>query len=442
MQTQRDHVHAYQFMVNRMTSALVVGDPGAFEPPARRAWMGLVIGIVLGVLVTAGFWVFGLIVPGGNLAWQRAGVILVEKETGTRYVMRDGVLHPTLNQASALLLQGPGAKVESISRASLAGLRRGEPLGISGAPDPVPTAKDLLRRPPMLCEVGRPGGTASMLVTESSAGRPIEKDRFLLARDPSGSHYLVWNGVKQRLASWGTSVALGLGAAVEVPAVWLGAIPDRAPIGPADLAGLGSPGPEVAGRRAVIGQVFVQEIGSERRLYVAAADGLAPLTETEAALLNGREDASRPRTVTAAEVAAAPRSASTSLLSRMPDMLAAKPLDSSSMLCVRESAPGVAGAAEMAVRSAPTGLTGRVQFDLPPGGGILAASVPAPAGQRTPDRYLITEQGRKFRIADDDAAAALGFRDVKPVAVDAAVLSVIPTGPVLTTAVSRSTAGG
>lgn len=439
MQTQRDHVHAYRFMVDRMTSALVVGDPGAFEPPARRAWFGLIIGVVLAVLVTAGFGVYGLIVPGGNDAWRQPGVILLEKETGTRYVMRDGVLHPTPNQASALLLAGPGAKVETISRASLAGLRRGEPLGIDGAPDPVPAAADLLRRPPMLCAVGRPGGTAAMLVTDSRTGRPIDQGHFLLARDPDGAEYVVWRGGKQRIAGWGATVALGLGTAVDLPSVWLDVIPDRAPIAPADLAGLGDRGPDVGGRRTEIGEVLAQEIGSKHTLFVVTEDGLAPLTETEAALLGGRRDAPPVRPVTAAEVAAAPRSPNSSLLSRLPDLLAAKPLDPASMLCVRQVGRD---ATEMAVLPEAPNPEGGVLFDLPPGGGILAVAVPAPEGRRKPDRYLITEQGRKYRIAGDEAAKALGYGDVEPVAVAVAVLSVIPSGPVLSTAASQSTTGG
>jgi type VII secretion protein EccB len=438
MQTPRDHVHAYRFMVDRMTSALVIGDPGAFEPPARRAWFGQIIGVVLGVVVLAGFAVYGLVVPGGNDAWQDKGVILLEKETGTRYVMRDGVLHPTPNQASALLLQGPGAKVETISRASLAGLRRGEPLGIDGAPDPVPGVADLLRRPPMLCEVGRPGGSAAMLVTDSTAARPVDRDHFLLARDPEGTEYVVWRGGKQPIADWGTSVALGLGDPVNLPSVWLDVIPDREPIAHADLAGLGERGSDVGGRRTEIGEVLAQEIGTKHKLYVVTENGLAPLTETEAALLGGREDAPPIRPVTSAEVAAAPRSPNTTLLSRMPDMLAAKPLDPSSMLCVRQTGRN---AAEMAVLSGTPDPEGGVLFDLPPGGGILAA-VPASDRRRKPVRYLITEQGRKYRITDDDAAKALGYGDVKPVAVATEVLSAIPSGPVLTTAVPRSTGEG
>src|SRR3954471_18503398 len=104
-----------------MTSALVHGDPAAQAPPPRKVVTAIVGGVVLALLVAAGFGVYGLLKPGGNEAWKRDGVIIVEKETGTRYVLRDGLLRPVANHASALLAQGTGAKVETVSRDSMAG---------------------------------------------------------------------------------------------------------------------------------------------------------------------------------------------------------------------------------------------------------------------------------------------------------------------------------
>ncbi|WP_020660763.1 type VII secretion protein EccB [Amycolatopsis benzoatilytica] len=61
VQTQKDHVEAYSFLIGRMTSALVLGDASHLEVPARRAWVGLLVGLALGVLVAVGFFVYGLI---------------------------------------------------------------------------------------------------------------------------------------------------------------------------------------------------------------------------------------------------------------------------------------------------------------------------------------------------------------------------------------------
>lgn len=61
MQTQKDHVEAYSFLIGRMTSALVLGDASHLDVPARRTWTGLVVGAALSVLIGAGFFIFGLI---------------------------------------------------------------------------------------------------------------------------------------------------------------------------------------------------------------------------------------------------------------------------------------------------------------------------------------------------------------------------------------------
>lgn len=61
MQTQKDHVDAHSFLMGRMTSALVLGDASYLEVPARRAWLGLLIGVLLSALIFAGFLVFGLL---------------------------------------------------------------------------------------------------------------------------------------------------------------------------------------------------------------------------------------------------------------------------------------------------------------------------------------------------------------------------------------------
>lgn len=66
MQTQKDHVEAYSFLMGRMTAALVTGDASYLDVPARRAWTGLVVGALLAALITAGFLVFGLITHGGQ----------------------------------------------------------------------------------------------------------------------------------------------------------------------------------------------------------------------------------------------------------------------------------------------------------------------------------------------------------------------------------------
>ncbi|GLY31528.1 type VII secretion protein EccB [Kineosporia sp. NBRC 101731] len=61
MQTQRDHVQAYGFQAGRLSSALLTGEAAFLEPPARRAKLGLMVGVGLMVLIAVGFFLVGLI---------------------------------------------------------------------------------------------------------------------------------------------------------------------------------------------------------------------------------------------------------------------------------------------------------------------------------------------------------------------------------------------
>ena len=68
-------------------------------------------------------------------------------------------------------------------------------------------------------------------------------------------------------------------------------------------------------------------------------------------------------------------------------------------------------------------------------GALLRAE--QPDGSTTGTIYLVTDQGMKFPIADDDALAALGYDDVTPDEVPRTLLDVIPTGPSLDPAAAR-----
>jgi hypothetical protein len=61
VQTQKDHVDAYAFLIGRMTSALVLGEPSHLEVPAKRTWTGLLVGAALALLIVIGFFIYGLL---------------------------------------------------------------------------------------------------------------------------------------------------------------------------------------------------------------------------------------------------------------------------------------------------------------------------------------------------------------------------------------------
>ena len=112
MQTKRDQLQAYRFLMRRAAYALLRGDPDTPETPLRTMGLAVVGALVAFGLVAAGAGIYGVIKPGGNRHWREPGKIIVEKETGARYVLFDGVLHPVLNYASARLVASSGDGVK------------------------------------------------------------------------------------------------------------------------------------------------------------------------------------------------------------------------------------------------------------------------------------------------------------------------------------------
>ncbi|MEV0083943.1 type VII secretion protein EccB [Saccharopolyspora sp. NPDC050642] len=450
MQTQRDHVHAYQFLMGRMSSALVLGDPASVEVPARRAAVGVYIGLVLALLIAVGFGIYGWLVPGGNNSWRAQGAIVVEKETGTRYVNVDGVLHPTLNYASAKLLQGPnaGAKVTLLSRASLADAPRGAPLGIPNAPQILPAAQDLVGSNWLTCLPGSAGAVApgspelTLNFDPGAPAAPLPPDRYALVQSPEGTQYVLWGGAKHQVAEPTVPIALGMAAARPVPAPqpWLDALPDGPVLASAQIDGSGTSGPSIGGKAYRVGQLFEQRSANgDVQTFVLRREGLAPISRTEFMLLEVAPGTPEPARIDPAAVASAPRSADRSLLGRLPDLSGARWQDHGpAAICLRQAPVGPRIASEV-VFAGPGAAAGGVH--MRPGTGVVVAALPIPPGQRVPDRYLITGDS-KYLLPDDDSMRALGYAGVpvRPIAND--LLATVPSGPALSQAAVGATRKG
>lgn len=431
MQTQRDRLNAYQFLMGRMSSALVLGDSSRLEIPDRRPSLGVMYSIGLTVLIGIGCFLYGLIVPGNDTSWQTKGAIVVEKESGTRFVNKAGVLHPVRNHASALLIQGSDAHVEMVSGDSLKDARRGTPVGISDAPQTVPTPEKLSGGPWFLCPMGTDQAEMSMRVGGGAA--PLG-GQYALVADDDGNRYVLWQNRKHRLADETVAVALGIpnDPPPVAPDAWLDKVPDGKPLAPADIPGAGDPGSAVGGQKYPIGSVFQQRPGNgQDRTYVLRKDGLAQISATEFALLAASSD-QPPVDVSASDVVTAKASSDTSLVGRLPDLDGKRSTDSGQACLLQQ--PSKTEVSSMVVTSADAGSSmSSTGAEMPPGSGMLAAKIPAPQ-EGKPVRYLIDDQGRKYRLAGDDTVSALGFSGIPPTPVDESVLALLPSGPDLSRA--------
>jgi ESX secretion system ATPase EccB len=430
MQSRRDHMHAYQFSTGRLVRAVAAGDSGTAEPPFRRSNLGVIAGTILAVLFGGGCVVYGLISPKAGSAWRAPGSIIVEKETGTRYLLLGGELRPTANYASALLAAGQKPSVQYVGEATLTGVPVGAPIGIAGAPDELPTASALAPGTWSLCL--RPDGGAMLnLSPNTGAGRTLDGRRILIAStDPAQpAEYLVLDSVKYPLPQTAALTALGLGDQQPLPAApaWLAELPTGRPVVAAAIPGAGAPGIPVGGIPARVGTLFTTDAGGARQYYVLRSDGLAPITGTEAALF-AVAGVAAPTQVSPAAIAAAPVSADRSLLDRLPDLLSG-PAFGGGALCVAQSSPGQPQQTRVVADPDPRTAT-EPAVVVPPRGGML---VQPPGGtQRSPaPEFLITDTGEKFLIVGGDALNALGYGSANPNIMPAALIDLIPSGPVL-----------
>src|SRR5688572_3582059 len=175
MASRQNQLHSYQFAVQRTVSALVTREPDPAQPPFRRIVGSVFASAMLAILALAGVGIYGLIVQGGNTTWRTNGAVVVERESGAKFVYLDGKLHPVVNYASALLIsRSSDPKTMSVSRKSLTGAARGTPLGIAGAPDSLAAPDRLLGAPWTVCsvQIRQANGTLRAESVLSAGARP------------------------------------------------------------------------------------------------------------------------------------------------------------------------------------------------------------------------------------------------------------------------------
>ncbi|MEV0461243.1 type VII secretion protein EccB [Catellatospora methionotrophica] len=461
MQTKRDQLQAHNFVVGRLRSALLTGEPDALETPTRRFSVAAFAGLIIGALIVAGCGAYGFFFPGGSTSWREPGSIIVEKETGASYVYDStaGVLRPVRNRASALLLTGPDSTVRSVSVKSLGGVPHGLPVGILGAPDSLPAPARLSRDPWLVCATSIPEVTGqSRPAVLLAVGAPTDVaatgvDRAALTATADGTRYLIWGSRRMRVADPAAAVALGLDGIRPVPVAdtWLNGFPAGPDLTPPSVTGVGSAGPPVDGRPTRVGQVLrvsgADDDNTGFRLVLA--DGLASLTPTMAELIladprsrTAYDGSPRAVPVSSAGVVSAPVSARPigdgGLPARPPQLLDPGELGDR-VLCARAVFGADANVTLVTARvghlraaTPPPGAVDQrsaTQVAVAAGAGVLVRPETAP-GRPGSARWLITDVGVRYPMTDA-AVTALGYAGVVPVDLPATLLALVPSGPVL-----------
>ncbi|WP_320066120.1 type VII secretion protein EccB [Micromonospora sp. RTGN7] len=456
MPSRQDQLHSYQFTVQRAVAALVMRETDPVRSPFRRLAGAGVASVLVAAIALGGFALYGLFTGGGS-TWRDAGAVIVEKESGARFVYREGKLHPVLNYASALLIIG-GERPQTVlvSRRAIDGVPRGLPLGISDAPDSLPDRARLSTAAWSVCSVAtteaeRADPRSVVLIGVAAGGGRASGDEAVLLRHPDGGLHLLWHARRYPLRDTGRSLA-ALAAtpqrAVPAAPALIDSIPAGADLAPPELPGLGRPSAQVTG--AVVGDVFlIRNSGGGRQYAVALSDGLAGITELQANLLLARTGQGGPEALTLGRFAALPK---------QPDLVptgpAAPPTSPPRLaapdggaLCVGVSGDGEAR--DVRLGAAVPDLTGspRIVGAAPvadhvvvePGRGAVVESVAAP-GATGGVLCVVTDLGRRYALTDPEVLGMLGYQGVRPVRLPAGLVSLVPAGSPLDPAAARAVA--
>ncbi|MFC3499553.1 type VII secretion protein EccB [Micromonospora krabiensis] len=461
MQSRRDQVQAQTYVLGRLTAALIAAEPDGLENPNRRMVVGTIAGTMVAALVFVGAILFGYFLPGGATKWREPGVLVVEKETGTRYVYDRGLLRPVLNYASARLLFDGEPPVVSVSRESLRGVAHGQPVGIVGAPDALPTRTAVNQQVWTVCaaETADLTGTVNTVTTmrieqpgDTARGdRPLDGNQAILVSS-KGQSFIVWRGQRLRLTETWLARVLGYDRdPLPVESNWLESVPQGGDLAPPDVPGRGGPGPLVDGRRTVIGELFVARTpGAPERRFLLERDGLAELNPMAYAIVAGDPATAKvygnrpvlPRELTPAALVTLPvagQPAWTVTLPTAPPTLATPP--EGSAWCVRHSMadgtveltadPAAPAATDDADGTGVTRTSASAQVvTVQPGvGGLVQAGRTDQAAG--PVYYLVTDAGIKYPVGSPTVATRLGFPVGTASPVPRQLLELLPTGSLL-----------
>ncbi|MEU1085993.1 type VII secretion protein EccB [Streptomyces sp. NPDC005576] len=473
MQSRKDQVQAHLFVMGRLTSGMLRSDPDSPESPVGRTNRGMAWGIGLGVVLTVGFLLFGMISPAGSKTWQQDSDLIVQKDTGTRFLYLDGTLRPVRNYASAKLIAADDLKVVSVSGASLAGERHGTPVGIPGAPDALPGPGDLEQGAWQVCaeEPARTGAdrTGRRPVTSLRVGLPTGgvspgDDRAVLVQGPDRTTHLLWGDHRLRLGKHGAAEALGYSGATPVPvsAAFLDSVPAGPDLTAPEVDGRGAAGPRIGGRTGRTGQVYaLASPGTVTQHFLLEKSGLRPLSTPGAALVLG-DDRTAKLAYQGSVPAVLPLTADQLAQHRAPAAEAAEDPAGwpSRTPVVRDPGPGMSVCARIqpegsaprvalalvptAARAAPVPSGPEIRhaclavdgLEVRPGGGALVQALGAGGSVIGTTTYLVTDVGIKYRLPDAESVERLGLKGGHAQAVPSRLLDMLPTGPVLDAAVA------
>ena len=444
MQSRRDLFQAHRLMTQRAALALLRGEPDVPDQPLRRLNVAAFSGVLVAVIITVLFFIWGLIGHSGSPLQDQPGTLVIDKQTGTPFVFcQGGELCPVVNYASArLALNSTSLNQQTVSQSALAKFARGPLIGIPGLPQPLPDPGLLIRQPWSVCTAQTTTPVAgTRTVTALAGGIPADGQPLgtgaLVAR-ALGRDWVIWNGQRMTIRPVMLPALHATQSVVRVPAVWLNALPQGPAFAPPAIPDRGATMTGPAGAPVQVGQVFQVAAVAGTQYYVMLQGGLAPISQLQAQLIDFEPGAPARASLSAPEVSghvSAVRVPGGGLPSSIPVVTAPPP---AVPLCVVYSGGGgslarqVETGGQMPLGGVQAGAPAGVdQVALPPGAGALVGADPGAGPDPGVISYFLVADGRRFALASTAVAGLLGYNLSHAVLLPAGVVDLIPPGPVL-----------
>lgn len=465
MQTTRDRLAAYRYLLRRVHASMLGNDPEAREQPMRRVAGATGLSFLVGALVCGGIAGWGWLKGTTSADWARkSGTLIIVKESGARYVLMDEggkkVLREVLNFTSAQLILGKSRPpTTSISLGSLAdpslarfNLTKGPPIGIPGAPDALPAEKNLASSPWVVCS--RPKRTndtrESAYQTDVVVGLNIKggddaQGKTIVARAES-RRYLIWEGKRLPIDD-AALAALNIQAAeVKVSTKWTNALPLGDVVAAPKVPESGSPADySVNGVRATVGDLYQVEGAGDQGYYLAHTDGLHRMAPVQGKLLDAAGHSSKSVPSSAVQALGNENRLDAvlkpgDLPSNVPEVVSTRDPNAGTVCLSYDDKTGpdrarltVNGEVPDPKALDPSGLTNQTaDHTIVPTGRAALVAVPPKNTGSNPKYFIITDTGQSFAADGSETLAKLGYAGpavTEPVMINELVLKLVPSGP-------------
>lgn len=319
--TTKTQISGYRMLVRRIEQAFIRRDTRLLSSPFSAQTTAFSFGAGIAALLLLAGLAMSFIKP----APLRGDASIIATQSGGRYVMHNGALHPVTNLSSARLIVGKADSVKTVKDDALSEYPRGLLIGIPGAPDEMRPRTDDVSRWAVCAQYDSASAldptprtsTRTLIVAGDKeivpAQNPISDDEAILVGESDGRTKRTWllhGGVRSEITTSEKALTAALqidrdtlDRATPVSSVFLDAIPVREAIRAPQLLRQGQT--STAMPQYQVGTVLSSTGLDGDSMYLVLDTGVQPVGAFAAQVLinSGSKLVSN---VSAAQIAAAP----------------------------------------------------------------------------------------------------------------------------------------